>query len=93
MRHRFLDLAPILDYLGALFWIFGFVMLVPLVVMLLCGRTGYDEVSPLCYVLPAALFVSLGLLLKRRAAFRPLTIRSAMLLCALAWLAISLGWG
>ena len=89
MRNRFLYLAPILDYLGALFWTFGFVMLVPLVVSLLYVRAGYDEVAALSYVLPAAVAFGLGLLLKSRSGFRPLNVRSSMLLCGVAWITVS----
>jgi len=89
MRNRFLYLWPILDYLGALFWIFGFVMLAPLGVLVLSSRAGHEEVAAWVFVLPAALGLGLGLLLKRRAAFRPLTRRAAVLVCALGWLTVS----
>jgi len=90
MRNRFLEFLPILSYLGALFWIFGFVLLVPLVVLLLGVRAGHEEVSPLCFFLPAAVAWVLGFMLKsRRLAPGPLNGRAAMLVCALGWIGVS----
>jgi len=38
MRNRFDFIGPILDYMGALFWIFGFVLAAPLAARLYCAR-------------------------------------------------------
>jgi len=90
MRNRFLYLRPILGYLGALFWIFGFVLLVPLVVLALYVGSDYGEVSPLDYLVPAALAWLLGFVLwKRRGVLEPLDARASMLVCALGWISIS----
>ena len=89
MRNRFLFLLAILDYLGALFWIFGFVLLVPLAVLGLHARADVGETSAMVFILPATLAFSMGALLKRKPVFRPLENRSAMLLCVAGWVAIS----
>ncbi len=89
MRNRLSHLRPILDYLGALFWIFSFVMLVPLVVLVHSVRAGNPEVPVWCFVIPAALGLSLGILLKRRVGFRPLSGRASMLVCVLGWIMVS----
>lgn len=89
MRNRFLYLLPILDYLGALLWIFGFVTLIPLVVLLLYRQAGHSEVSPLTFILPAGIAFVLGPVLKSTPGFRGLDGRGAMVLCALGWIAIS----
>lgn len=89
MRNRFLHLWPVLDCLGALFWIFGFVMLAPLVVLVVSARAGGVEVPARCFVVPSALGLSLGLVLKRRATFQRLDVRGSLLTCALGWITVS----
>ena len=64
MRKRLDYLVPVLGYLGALFWIFGFVLLIPLIVLALDRRAGQAEVSPLCFLVPAAVSWGLGFVLK-----------------------------
>ena len=83
-------MRPILSYLGALFWIFGFVLLVPLVVRAIYAKSDYGEVSPLSYLVPAALAWLMGFALwRRKAAFQALDTRASMLVCALGWIGIS----
>jgi len=89
VRNRFAHLLPVLDYLGALFWIFGLLVLAPLIVMGARAQDWPSEVSILTFVVPAAIAFALALALKRKAAFRPLDQRGAMLLCALGWIVIS----
>ena len=90
MRNRFLYLAPVLGYLGHLFWIFGFVLLLPLVVLFLFEGAERPEVSYLCFVLPAFISWAIGLYLKYRWGGKGiLSSRGSMLICALGWLAIS----
>jgi trk system potassium uptake protein TrkH len=89
MRNRFQFLLPILDYLGALLWTSGFVLLAPLVPLFVYHRMGRREVSPFCYLVPAVIALALGLVLKRSRSFRPLTSRGAMLLCVLGWIVVS----
>jgi len=69
--------------------VFGFVMLAPLVVLMIYRGNGMPEVSPFCFVLPAAGSLVLGFVLKRRLTFKPLDTRRSMLLCALAWIVVS----
>jgi len=89
MRNRYQFLLPVLDCLGALLWVSGFVLLVPLAVLLIYRETGNAEVSPFCFLVPAVLSLALGLVLKRRPSFRPLDSRGAMLLCVLGWIVVS----
>jgi trk system potassium uptake protein TrkH len=93
MRNRMNYFLPIFEHLGALFWVFGFVMLVPLLVLFLYrngdGHAAPKEVPVESYLVPAAIALVLGLALKRRWAFKPLDVRRAMLLCALAWILLS----
>ncbi len=89
MRNRAAYFLPVLEYMGALFWVFGFVMLTPLVVLAIDEAGGQREVSPLCYLVPAAIYLALGAALNRRLAFKPLDTRRSMLLCGLAWIVVS----
>jgi len=89
MRNRLNYFLPLLAYLGALCWIFGLVLLVPLVVLLWQARMGREEISPVCFILPALVAFCAGAVLKRRVAFRPLDGHRSMLLCALGWILIS----
>ncbi len=82
-------LIPVLHYLGALYWIFGLVLLVPLFVLVAYARAGYGEVSPFAFVIPAVSAWVLGFMLKREWSFGPLDSRSSMLVCALGWITIS----
>jgi trk/ktr system potassium uptake protein len=85
MRNRFQFILPVLDYLGALFWIFGFVLLIPLICRIWCE----DSTPASAFVLPAAISLVLGLVLKRRIYFDQLDRRGAMMLCAFGWVGIS----
>jgi trk system potassium uptake protein TrkH len=89
MRNRLLYLLPIVHYVGALFWIFGFVLLIPLLVLALYARSGWDEVSPASFLLPAAISWLLGAVFKRGWSFGPLDTPRSMLVCALGWISIS----
>ena len=89
MRNRFQFLLPLVDYLGALLWTSGFVLLAPIAVLLIYAHAGRREVSVFCYLLPAVIALGSGLLLKRKPTFVPLDSRGAMLLCVVAWLGVS----
>ena len=89
MRNRFQFLLPVLDYLGALLWTSGFVLLAPVVVLLIYAKSGPAEVPVYAYFIPAVLSLALAMLLKRRPSFRALDSRGAMLLCVLAWIVVS----
>ena len=89
MRNRLLYLRPVIHYLGALFWIFGFVLLVPLCVRIGYAGAGYKEVWPWAYLVPALLAWVLGAMFRRRWALAALDTRGAMLVCALGWISIS----
>jgi trk system potassium uptake protein TrkH len=79
----------VLDYLGALMWTTGFVLLVPLAVRVAYLNSGYPEVAWWCYAAPAGASLLIGFALKRRATFLPLDSRGAMLLCTIGWLVVS----
>jgi len=53
MRNRYEFVAPILDYMGALFWIFGFVLAVPLAAQLYYARAAGEAISALTFAAPA----------------------------------------
>lgn len=89
MRNRYRHLLPVLNHLGALFWIFGLLILVPLIVLAARAEGWPPEVSVLTYILPGGLSLAVAVILKRRAGFRSLDARGAMLLCALGWIGIS----
>ncbi len=89
MRNRLAYFLPLLDYLGALFWVFGILILVPVPVLIVYSRQGLTEVSPVCFVLPSAISLCAGFILKHRGILRPLNARTSMLLCAIGWIAVS----
>jgi len=89
VRNRFAYFLPVLEYLGALFWVFGFVTLIPLIVLFIYAGQGHKEASAFTFIAPAILSLVLGIVLKRRLTFPALDTRRSMLLCALGWLAVS----
>ena len=89
MRNRFHFLFPILDYLGALFWIFGFVLFVPLVAQIYYTHATDEATSIYTFGLPALIAFVLGFALKRRVSFERIDGRGAMMLCVFAWVGIS----
>jgi len=89
MRNRFAHLSSVLSYLGVLFLVFGLLILLPLLVLAIYARGGREEVSCLCFIVPAAIAFVLGALLKRGRGFPVLGSRGAMLLCALGWIGVS----
>ena len=89
MRNRFAHLLPVLDYLGALFWIFGLLVLAPLILVGVRAQGWPKEVSASTFFVPAAIAFALAFALKRKGGSRPLDRRGAMLLCALGWIVIS----
>jgi len=89
VRNRFVHLQSILSYLGAVLWIFGIVILLPLIVLGLYARGSGAEVSPGCFLVPSAISFALGFALKRRGALGELDGRDSMLLCALGWICVS----
>jgi len=89
VRNRLAYFLPLFDYLGALFWVFGFVLLVPLAVQLHYGEVGVKGVPLWTFLGPAAVSLVLGLVLKRRLRWQPLDARRSMLLCGLGWVSVS----
>ena len=89
MRNRYRHLLSILGYLGALYWIFGFVLLTSLIVLVASNNAGLEEVDAWSFLVPAAVAWVLGFVLKRRWGFAPLDGRGSMLVCALGWITVS----
>ena len=89
MRNRFSFLPPVFNYLGALCWIFGFVIAFPILAQIHFARRVGEEISLWTFVAPAVLSFVLGFVLKRDVAFPRLSTRQAMMLCALGWVVIS----
>jgi trk system potassium uptake protein TrkH len=89
MRNRFRYFRSIADYLGIISWIFGLVMLVPLVVELVYGRMAGGTARLYGFGVPSALTLVLGFALKRNLRTDPLDNRRAMMLTALAWIVVS----
>ena len=89
MRNRFSYLRPVVDYLGLLSWVFGILMLVPLVYELVAGDPARNPMLAVGFGAPALLALALGVVLKRNLRFPPLDVRRAMLLTALGWIVVS----
>jgi len=89
MRNRLRFLLPVIDYLGSLFWILGFLLLVPLVVLFVSAGAGEEEVPFWCFVGPSAGAFALGWLMSRARHREALSSRGAMLVCALGWIMVS----
>jgi trk system potassium uptake protein TrkH len=89
VRNRAAYLKPMLHYLGAVYRMFGFVLLVPLGMLAFDVLHGRAEVSPGAFLLPAVLTWALGLALTGRGRQTPLDGRRAMLVTALGWITIS----
>jgi trk system potassium uptake protein TrkH len=89
MRNRFRGLSAVLSYIGALFWIFGFVLLVPLLLLPFSGELSECPRCILAFVIPSGLCFLLGAVLKRTLHMEAISGRGAMLVCGLGWILIS----
>ena len=89
MRNRWAYFRPVVDYLGLLAWVFGFLMLVPVGVWAAMASSESREVSFEAFGLPCLLSLVAGIVLKRNLRFPPLDARRAMILCSLGWILIS----
>ena len=89
MRNRFYNSLSILEYLGALHYFFGCLVLLPVVPQFLYSRMGCEEPSYLVFVVPSVLAFALGGILKGRRQLRELDGPSSMLLCSVAWILLS----
>jgi trk system potassium uptake protein TrkH len=89
MRNRFKFLGPVFAHLGSLFWVLGFLQIVPLLVLVIYTSVGRAEASPLCYLLPAALSLAIGWMLTHRGSDQKLGDKGALMVCALGWVCLS----
>jgi len=90
MRNRFQHFGPILAYLGALFRLFGFILLIPLVVLFIYRPSGSYQASPFWFISPAVLSWAAGAVLRWRWKEEGvITPASSMMICGLGWLGIS----
>ncbi len=89
MRNRLHNLLVLREYLGALLFVFGLLILFPLIPLVIYYRAGAVEADSMVFLVPAAVSFFLGGALKWRRPFRPLSGASSMLLCVVGWLALS----
>jgi len=89
MRNRWAYFRPVVDYLGLLVWVFGLLLLVPLIAGRVFAAGGRDEAPAWVFWLPAVASLAVGLTVKHDFRFPPLDNRRAMVLCALGWIVIS----
>jgi len=89
MRNRWQYFKPIVDYVGLLVWVFGLLLLAPMVVQIVSAYHGSREVPIWVYWAPAVGAVVCGLALKRNLRSPPLDTRRAMILCAIGWTVVS----
>ncbi len=90
MRRRFDRLSSILHHTGHLLEILGLVLLLPLVVVVLYWHErGDGRIMTLAFLLPAAVSLTFGLILRNLCRSNRLDTVSSLLMCAVGWLACS----
>jgi len=89
MRNRLEFLGTVFTYLGSLLFVLGGLLLVPVAVQQIYAYRGQPEVSAFSYILPSVLAFAVGWLFRRRCGAGKLSSRGAMLVCALAWIFLS----
>ena len=79
----------ILNYLGALLFIIGLLMFLPLLPYWL-----YDEgrhlISPLAFILPALAAVALGIITQKNFSYKTPSVMGAMIITALGWILVGI---
>lgn len=79
-----------LRYLGALLWVFGFILPLPLVLVPFLPDIRVSISTFLPFLLPAGLSLALGTILNRSIKLRPLSGSSAIVVVTLGWFMVSI---
>lgn len=82
----------ILNYLGALLVIIGLLMLLPLVPYWLYDE-GSARISPLTFILPALVSVTLGIITQKNFSYKTPSVMGAMVITALGWILVGVMGG
>ncbi len=80
----------ILNYLGALLTVFGFLLLLPFIPALFFHELKKDHYEITTFILPALISIIIGAVLQRRIPRRAPSIKEGMVITALAWIIISI---
>ncbi|MEF8849845.1 MAG: TrkH family potassium uptake protein [Candidatus Bipolaricaulota bacterium] len=78
-----------LRYVGALLWVFGFIILSPLTIIPFSSQLSFKLSVVYPFVLPAAISMLIGGLLSRSIDFRPLSGRESLVVVSLGWITVS----
>ena len=97
MRRTTGDIVAILPHLGAILFVFGIVLCIPVLFVIIGPRAGdvrpgaLPEVDPLVFFVPGGFAIIVGIALRNlpRLPGASLSPRQAMLLCTASWLTIS----
>ncbi len=89
MRNRFSSLAPVFANVGTLLMVFAALILMPIFVLIFTTGGMIEEVSPLVYLVPAAVAFAAGSILHMIFKSGALEPAQSMLVCALGWLGAS----
>jgi trk system potassium uptake protein TrkH len=89
MRNRFQTLHTVLNLLGSLFIVLGFLLIVPFIFSAVDGEISQGHVALLAFLLPSGLAFALGIIC--RYFFRSENVGNlqAMLVCSLGWIGFS----
>jgi len=77
-------------YVGALLWVFGFILLAPLTIIPFSSQLTFELPVVFPFVIPAAISLILGGLLNRSISLRPLSGRESLVVVSLGWIAVSI---
>ena len=89
MRNRFVTIQVILNFLGSLFFVMGFILFVPILVGYLNGETEAGLSTYFAFLLPGTCALVLGGIFKIFFKKGIPNDHQAMLICALAWISFS----
>jgi len=88
-RATLVNYKAITRYLGTLLGIFALVLIAPLVVALLYRENMQSTRALWAFAIPAGVCLAASILVRRRFSLRALSVKEAMLVCALAWILVS----
>ncbi|MFW6104872.1 MAG: potassium transporter TrkG, partial [Candidatus Bipolaricaulota bacterium] len=78
-----------LRYLGALLWVYGFIIPLPLILVPFLPDVGFSFTTILPFLIPSVISLSLGGLLNRSIKLKPITGNGAIVVVVLGWFIIS----